>query len=77
MNDSFKMYSLRIFNELNTNVLRKFDSLESKEIENNVSKVMKVEEIFNEMEFKLDSAINKIISLKISKDINKELNFIN
>jgi hypothetical protein len=77
MNDSFKLYSLRIFNELNTNVLRKFDSLESKEIENNVSNVMKVEEMFNEMEFKLDSAINKIISLKINKDINKELNFIN
>ena len=77
MNDSFKHYSLKIFDELNMGVIKKFDSLESKEIEKNMATVMKTEEMFNEMEFKLDSAINKIISLKISKEINNELNFIN
>jgi hypothetical protein len=77
MNDSFKHYSLKIFDEMNMGVIKKFDSLESKEIEKNMATVMKTEEMFNEMEFKLDSAINKIISLKISKEINNELNFIN
>jgi predicted nucleotidyltransferase len=62
---------------MNMGVIKKFDSLESKEIEKNMATVMKTEEMFNEMEFKLDSAINKIISLKISKEINNELNFIN
>jgi predicted nucleotidyltransferase len=77
MNDSFKLYSLKIFDELNQNVIKQFESLESKEIETCLNQVMKTEEMFNEMEFKLDSSINKIISLKISKEINNELNFIN
>jgi hypothetical protein len=77
MNDSFKLYSLKIFDELNQNVIKQFESLESKEIETCLNCVMKTEEMFNEMEFKLDSSINKIISLKISKEINNELNFIN
>ena len=70
MNDSFKLYSLKIFEELNQKVLKQFDSLESKEIETCLNSVMKTEEMFNEIEFKLDSSINKIISLKISKEIN-------
>ncbi len=77
MNDSFKYYSLRIFNEVNTNVLKKFESLESKEIDKHLNNIMKIEEIFHEIDVKLDSAVNKIIELKINKQINSELNFIN
>ena len=77
MNDSFRNYSLRIFNELNTNVLRKFDNLESKEIDKNIHSLLKMEETFNEIESKLDSAVNKIVALKINKEINNEINFIN
>lgn len=77
MNDSFKKYSLRIFNELNFNVMNKFDKMESKHIENNVHNVLKIEEMFNEMDSKLDFAINKIVEKKLIKEINNELNFIN
>ena len=33
--------------------------------------------MLNETEIKLDKIINKMISLKLNKDINNELNFIN
>jgi hypothetical protein len=77
MNDSFKNYSLKIFNELNRSVLKKFDDAESKEMENTINNIMKVEEIFNEIEYKMDSAVNKIVAMKINKEINNDLNFIN
>jgi hypothetical protein len=77
MNDSFKNYSLKIFNELNKSVLKKFDDAESKEIENTINNIMKVEEIFNEIEYKMDSAVNKIVAMKINKEINNDLSFIN
>ena len=77
MNDSFKNYSLKIFNELNKSVLKKFDDAESSQIESTINNLMKNEEIFNEIEYKLDSAINKIVAIKINKEINNDLNFIN
>jgi hypothetical protein len=77
MNDSFKNYSLKIFDELNRSVLKKFDDSESKEIENTINNIMKVEEIFNEIEYKMDSAVNKIVAMKINKEINNDLSFIN
>jgi hypothetical protein len=77
MNDSFKNYSLKLFNEVNRNVLNKFNVLESNQIETNLNNIIKVEEIFNEMDTKLDSVINKMILLKTSKNISKEINFIN
>ena len=77
MNDSFKYYSLRIFSDINNNVLNKYNNLESKEIDKNLNNLMKIEDMFNEMDVKLDSTLNKIISLKINKEINKQLNFIN
>lgn len=77
MNDSFKNYSLKLFNEVNRNVLNKFNVLESTQIEANLNNVIKIEEMFNEMETKLDSVVNKMILLKTSKNISKELNFIN
>jgi hypothetical protein len=77
MNDSFKTYSLKIFNELNHTVLNKFNNLESKELDKNVTMLMKVEEYFNEMDSKLDMAINKMVTLKINKEMSEEINFIN
>jgi len=77
MNDSFKNYSLKLFNEVNQNVLNKFNVLESSQIEANLTNVIKIEDIFNEMDSKLDSVINKMILLKTSKNISKEINFIN
>jgi hypothetical protein len=77
MNDSFKNYSLKLFNDVNRNVLNKFNVLESTQIEANLNNVIKMEEMFNEIETKLDSVVNKMILLKTSKNISKELNFIN
>ena len=77
MNDSFKTYSLRVFNELNNNFIKKFDKLESHQIEKNINNILKLEGMLNETEIKLDKIINKMISLKLNKDINNELNFIN
>ena len=77
MNDSFKNYSLKLFNEVNQNVFNKFNVLESNQIEMNLNNVIKIDDMFNEMDSKLDSVINKIILLKISKNISKEINFIN
>jgi len=77
MNDSFKYYSLRIFSDVNNNVLNKYNNLESKEIDKNLNNLMKIEDMFNEIDVKLDSTLNKIISLKINHEINKQLNFIN
>jgi len=77
MNDSYKNYSLKLFNEVNRNVLNKFNVLESTQIEANLNNVIKMEEMFNEIETKLDSVVNKMILLKTSKNISKELNFIN
>ena len=77
MNDSFKNYSLKLFNEVNQNVLNKFNELESSQIEANMTNIIKIEDIFNDMDTKLDSVINKMILLKTSKKISKEINFIN
>lgn len=77
MNDSFKNYSLKLFNDVNQNVLNKFNPLESSQIEANLSNVIKIEDMFNEMDTKLDSIINKMILLNTSKKISKEINYIN
>jgi hypothetical protein len=76
MNDSFKFYSLKIFNELNVNVAKKFDILESKEIEANINNLFKIEDNLNEIEAKLDSSINKLIADKMNNDIINELEII-
>jgi hypothetical protein len=77
MNDSFKNHTLKIFSDTNRIVLGKFNSLESKEIEKNMNNIVRLEDSFNEIEAKLDSAVNNIIRLKMNKEISKELNFIN
>jgi hypothetical protein len=77
MNDNFKKYTLHVFNDLNISVSKKFDDLESKEIERNINTIMKIEETFNEIDKKLDSSINHLIKLKLNKDIYKDLNYIN
>ncbi len=77
MNDTFRNYSLRTFSEVNNNVLRKMNTLESKEIEKNINSIMKIEELFSTMEVKLDASVNKIISLKINNHISSEINSIN
>ena len=76
MNDSFKFYSLKIFNELNVNVAKKFDILESKEIEANINNLFKIEDNLNEIEAKLDSSINKLIADKMNNDIINEIEII-
>jgi len=74
MNDSFKMYSLKTFNELNINVAKKFEALESRGIERNINLLFKLEDYLNEVEEKLDFSINKLTANKISKDIIQDLN---
>jgi hypothetical protein len=77
MNDTFKNYSLKVFRELNSNVSKKFDKLESQQIENNINNILKLDETLNQTEAKLDKFVNKMIQMKIHKDINNELNYIN
>jgi len=74
MNDSFKIYSLKIFNELNMNVAKKFEPLESRGIERNINLLFKLEDNLNEIEEKLDASINKLVANKISKEIIDDLN---
>ena len=76
MNDSFKYYSLKIFNELNMNVSKKFEKLESKGIESNINNLFKIEDNLNEIEAKLDFSINKLIANKLNNDIINELDSI-
>jgi flagellin-specific chaperone FliS len=77
MNEQFQKYSLRIFDELNNEVNSKVSSIESKKIDDTVKNLMKLEEIFTDIENKLDKSLNKIIIAKLNKDIENELNFIN
>lgn len=77
MNDSFKSYSLRVFEELNRTVLNKFSDLESKEIDKNITNLVKIDDCFNEIEGKLDSVVNKMVALHLNKEIIEELNYIN
>ena len=76
MNEQFQKYSLRIFDELNNEVNSKVSSIESKKIDDTVKNLMKLEEIFTDIENKLDKSLNKIIIAKLNKDIENELNFI-
>jgi len=76
MNDSFKIYSLKIFNELNINVSKKFESLESRGIERNINLLFNIEDKLNEIEEKLDISINKLVAIKISKEIINDLDKI-
>ncbi len=73
MNDTFKIYSLKIFNELNMNVAKKFEALESRGIERNINLLFKLEDNLNEIEEKLDNSINKLVANKISKEIIYDL----
>ena len=77
MNEQFQKYSLRIFDELNNEVNSKVSSIESKKIDDTVKNLMKLEEIFTDIENKLDKSLNKIIIAKLNKDIENDLNFIN
>ena len=77
MNEQFQKYSLRIFDELNNEINSKVSSIESKKIDDTVKNLMKLEEIFTDIENKLDKSLNKIIIAKLNKDIENELNFIN
>jgi flagellin-specific chaperone FliS len=77
MNEQFQKYSLRLFDELNNEVNSKVSSIESKKIDDTVKNLMKLEEIFTDIENKLDKSLNKIIITKLNKDIENELNFIN
>ena len=77
MNEQFQKYSLRLFDELNNEVNSKVSSIESKKIDDTVKNLMKLEEIFTDIENKLDKSLNKIIIAKLNKDIENELNFIN
>ena len=76
MNEQFQKYSLRIFDELNNEVNSKVSSIESKKIDDTVKNLMKVDDIFSEIESKLDKAINKMIISKLNIDIETQLNFI-
>lgn len=76
MNDTFKIYSLKIFNELNINVAKKFEALESRGIERNINILFKLEDNLNEIEEKLNSSINKIIDNKIKNEIINDLDEI-
>jgi hypothetical protein len=76
MNDSFKIYSLKIFNELNINVSKKFESLESRGIERNINLLFNIEDKLNEIEEKLDISINKLVAIKISNEIINDLDKI-
>ena len=73
MNDSFKQYSLKTFTELNINVSKKFEQLESRGIERNINQLFKIEDNLNDIEAKLDSSINKLAANKINKQIIEEL----
>jgi hypothetical protein len=77
MNDSFKTYSMKVFKELNENILKKFEKLESQQIEKNINNIFKIDEILTDTDSKLDKVINKMISQKLKKDILEELNYIN
>ena len=73
MTDHFQNYSLKIFDELNECILKKLSSLQSKEIENTINNLMKIENTFNEIENKLDGTLNKLVLTKINKDTENEL----
>lgn len=73
MNDSFRIYSLKTFNELNINLAKKFEQLESRGIERNINNLFIIEDNLNEIEAKLDSTINKLVANKIKQEIIKEL----
>ena len=73
MTDHFQNYSLKIFDELNECILKKLSSLQSKEIENTINNLMKIENTFNEIENKLDGTLNKLVLTKITKDTETKL----
>jgi hypothetical protein len=77
MNDTFKNYSIKVFKELNANIAKQYDKLESQQIEKNINNILQLEEVLNQTESKLDKFVNKMIKMKITKEINNELNFIN
>ena len=49
----------------------------TKEIEKSVNNLMKIEDAFNEMDIKMDLSVNRMIQLRINKDMSNDLNFIN
>jgi ubiquinone biosynthesis protein Coq4 len=77
MADMFKAYSMKVFKELNDNIIKQFDRLESQQIEKNINNIVQFEDILNQSEAQLDKFVNKMIKMKINKEINNELNFIN
>jgi hypothetical protein len=77
MTDNYKNYSIKVFKELNANIAKQYDKLESKQIEKNINNILQLEEVLNQTESKLDKFVSKLIKMKITKDINNELNFIN
>ncbi len=68
---------MKVFNELNNIIAKKFEKLESQQIEKNINNILKIDEILTETDNKLDKVVNRMISLKLAKDILEELNYIN
>ena len=76
MADNFGSYAMKGFDALNRSVLRNLAGLESKEIDNTVGNLLKIDNNFKEMEDKIDKTINILINNKIIYKMEEEINEI-
>lgn len=68
---------MQVFNNLNNAVGKKFENLESKEIDKNITNILKIEETFKDINNRLDSSINHMINFKTNKELIEDLKLIN
>lgn len=73
MVDSFKVFCMKMFNELNNNVNNSFETLDSKVLEKSINEILIQEENFNEIDSLTDNVLNRIIYLEQSKKIIKDI----
>ena len=76
MADNFVNYTMKGFDVLNRSVLKNLAGLESKEIDNTVGNLLKIDNNFKEMEDKIDKTINILINSKIIYKMEEEINGI-
>jgi len=71
--DSFKVFCMKMFSELNSKATNKLEKLDSKALENSLNEILMQEEGFREIDSLTDNIVNKIVYLEQSKKIIKEI----
>lgn len=75
--DSFKIFSLKLFKELNSSINESFENLNSTGLDKSLNNILHYEESLREIDCLTDSLVNKIVYLQQSQLIDQKLNMLN